>query len=96
MKIWNNLIDKIDILLSKLKFESTVKIAGREIPPLVMGFTLIIICVLIWGYVEFTGRNKLIGALVAILMAWGVAQLGALGFGDGVGKKPDGSSNDES
>lgn len=96
MKIWNNLIDRFDLLLKKIRLERTVKIAGREIPPVVMGFVLIVICILIWGYVEFTGKNKLIGALVAILMAWGVAQLSALGLGDGVGTKPDSSSKDES
>jgi len=87
METWNNLIDRFDLLLTKVKLESTVKIAGREIPPLVMGFALIVICIAIWGYLEFEGNNKLIGALVCILMAWGVAQLGALGFGDGVGEK---------
>jgi len=29
-------------------------------------------------------------------MAWGVAQLGALGLGDGVGEKPGSSSADKS
>jgi len=82
METWNNLVDKFDLLLKKIKLESTVKIAGREIPPVVMGFALIIICIPIWGYLEFEGGNKLIGALVVILMAWGVAQLGALGLGD--------------
>ncbi len=96
MEIWNNLVDKFDLLLQKIKLESTVKIAGREIPPVVMGFALIVICIPIWGYLEFEGRNKLIGALVAILLAWGVSQLGALGLGDGVGEKPGGSSDDKS
>lgn len=80
METWNNLVDKFDLLLGKIKLESTVKIAGREIPPVVMSFALVIICIPIWGYLEFEGRNKLIGALVVILMAWGVAQLGALGL----------------
>ncbi len=75
MKTWNNLVDKFDLLLKKIKLESTVKIAGREIPPVVMGFALIVICIPIWGYLEFEGRNKLIGALVAILMAWGVSHV---------------------
>jgi hypothetical protein len=96
MKTWNNLVDKFDLLLKKIKLESTVKIAGREIPPVAMGFALIVICIPIWGYLEFEGQNKLIGALVAILMAWGVAQLGALGLGDGVGEKPGSSSADKS
>lgn len=82
MDTWNNLVDKFDLLLEKIKFESTVKIAGREIPPVVMGFALIVICIPIWGYLEFEGDNKLIGALVVILMAWVVAQLGALGLSE--------------
>ena len=82
METWNNLVDKFDLLLNKIKMESTVKIAGREIPPVVMGFALIAICIPIWGYLEFEGDNKLIGALVVILMAWVVAQLGALELGD--------------
>jgi hypothetical protein len=96
METWNNLIDKFDLLLNKIKLESTVKIAGREIPPEVMGFVLIVICIPIWGYLEFEGRNILIGALVAILMAWGVTQLSALGLGDGIGEKPSSSSADKS
>lgn len=96
METWNNLVDKFDLLLKKIKLENTVKIAGREIPPVVMGFALIVICIPIWGYLEFEGQNKLIGALVAILMAWGVSQLGALGLGDGVGEKPGSSSADTS
>jgi hypothetical protein len=88
METWNNLVDKFDHLLTRIKLDSTVKIAGREIPPLVMAFALIAICIAIWTYLEFEGSNKLIGALVVILMAWGVAQLGALGLGDGVGEKP--------
>jgi len=96
METWNNLVDKFDLLLQKIKLESTMKIAGREIPPVVMGFALIVICIPIWGYLEFEGDNKLIGALVVILMAWGVAQLGALGLGDGVGVKPGSSSADKS
>lgn len=96
METWNNLVDKFDLLLTKIKLESTVKIAGKEIPPVVMGFALLVICIPIWGYLESAGRNILIGALVAILMAWGVAQLGALGLGDGVGEKPGSSSADKS
>ena len=96
METWNNLVDKFDLLLKRIKLESTVKIAGREIPPLVMGFALIVICIPIWGYVEIEGRNILIGALVAILMAWGVTQLSALGLGDGIGEKPGLSPADES
>jgi hypothetical protein len=96
METWNNLVEKFDLLLTKIKFGSTVKIAGREIPPAVMGFALILICIPIWGYLEFEGDNKLIGALVVILMAWGVAQLGALGLGDGVGEKVGSSTTDES
>ncbi|MDA0688265.1 MAG: hypothetical protein O2948_06425 [Proteobacteria bacterium] len=88
METWNNLVDKFDLLLERIKFGSTVKIAGREIPPVVMGFALVIICIPIWAYLEIEGDNKLIGALVVILMAWGVAQLGALGLGDGIGEKP--------
>jgi len=96
METWNNLVEKFDLLLTKIKLGSTLKIAGREIPPLVMGFALVVICIPIWGYLEFEGRNKLVGALVAILMAWGVAQLGALGLGDGIGEKPGSSSTDKS
>ncbi|MDO9476173.1 MAG: hypothetical protein Q7L07_05615 [Pseudohongiella sp.] len=92
METWNNLIDKFDHLLTKIKLDSTVKISGREIPPLVMGFALVAICIGIWTYLEFAGGNKiiatLIGALVVILMAWAVAQLSALGLGDGIGEKP--------
>ena len=33
MEIWNNLIEKVDLLLQKIKLGSAVKIAGREIPP---------------------------------------------------------------
>lgn len=86
METWNNLIDKFDFFLEKLKLGNTVKIASKEISPVVMGFALIIICIPIWGYLEIEGKNKLIGAVVVILMAWGVAQLGALGLGDGVGE----------
>ena len=96
MEAWHNFIDKFDLLLKKIKLERTVKIAGREIPPLVMGFALIAICIPIWGYLEFEGKNKLIGAVVVILMAWAVVQLGSLGFGDGVGEKVDSSSTDKS
>ena len=91
---WNNLVGKFEALLSKINLKSTVKIGGREIPPLFMGFALIILCIPIWGYLEFEGQNKIVGALVVVLMAWGVAQLGALGFGDGVGEKPSGSTTD--
>lgn len=93
METWNNLVDKFDLLLEKIRLESTVKIAGRKIPPVVMGFALIVICIPIWGYLEFEGRNKLIGALVAILMAWGVAQLGALGFASGTESESTENSN---
>ncbi len=96
METWNNLVDKFDLLLKKIKLESTLKIRGREIPPMVMGLALIVISIPIWGYLEFEGRNKLIGALVSLLLAWGVAQLGALGLGDGVGEKPGSSSSDKS
>ena len=95
MKIWNNLVEKVDLLLQRIKLGSTVKIAGREIPPVFMGFALIVICIPIWGYLEIEGENKYVGAVVVILMAWGVAQLSALGFGDGVGEKPGSSSVDE-
>lgn len=95
METWNNLVDKFDLLLEKIKLESTVKIFGIEVLPVIMGFALIVACIPIWGYLEFEGKNKLIGALVAILMAWGVSQLGALGLGDGVGEKPNSSSADE-
>lgn len=88
MDTWNNLIDKFDFLLEKFKLGNTVKIASKEISPVVMGFALIVICVPIWGYLEIEGKNTFIGAVVVILMAWGVAQLGALGLGDGVGEKP--------
>jgi hypothetical protein len=93
METWNNLVDKFDLLLEKIKLESTVKIAGREIPSVVMGFALIVICIPIWGYLEFEGDNKLIGALVVILMAWGVAQLGALGFASGTVSESTENSN---
>lgn len=96
MKTWNNLIDKSDLLFQKIKLGSTVKIAGRRIPPVVMGFVLIVICIPIWGYLELEGDNTLIGAVVVVVMAWGVAQLGALGVGDGFGEKPGGSSTDKS
>lgn len=96
METWNNLVDKFDLLLQKIKLENTVKIAGREISPVVMGFALLIICIPIWGYVEFEGDNILVGALVSILMAWGVTQLSALGLGDGIGEKPGSSSADQS
>ncbi|MEM1435551.1 MAG: hypothetical protein AAGG11_15945 [Pseudomonadota bacterium] len=92
METWNYLVDKFDLLLTKLQFGRVVKIAGREVPPLVMGFALIVVCIPVWGYLEVEGDNKFIGALVVILMAWAVAQLGALGFGDGVGEKPGSSA----
>lgn len=96
MKSWNNLVDKFDLLLAKIKLGGTLKIAGRDIPPVFTGFALIIISIPIWGYLETEGPNKYIGALVTILMAWGVAQLGALGLGDGVGEKPGNTSPDRS
>ena len=96
MRVWNNLVDKFDSLLTKVKLGSTVKIGGRDIPPVFMGFALITICIPIWGYLESEGENKYVGALVAILMAWAVGQLGALGLGDGVGEKPGSSSGDTS
>ena len=95
METWNHLVDKFDLLLTKIKFGSAVKVAGREVPPVVMGFALILVCIPIWGYLEVDGKNKFIGALVVILMAWGVAQLGALGLGDGVGEKPGASPADD-
>ena len=96
MKVWNNFVDKFDFLLMKVKLGNTVKIGGRDIPPVLMGLALITICLPIWGYLEFEGENKYVGALVAILMAWGVGQLGALGLGDGVGEKPGSSPSDKS
>ncbi len=95
METWNNLVDKFDLLLTKLKLHSTVKIFGREISPVVMGFVLLVICIAIWTYLEFEGKNKIVGALVSILLAWGVAQLGAMGLGDGIGEKPGDSSVDK-
>lgn len=95
METWNNLVDKFDLLLTKLKLQSTVKIFGREISPVVMSFVLLFICIGIWAYLEFEGKNKIVGALVSILLAWGVAQLGALGLGDGIGEKPGASSVDK-
>ena len=59
MENWNNLIDKFDFLLEKFKLGNTVKIAGKEISPVVMGFALIVICIPIWGYLEIEGKNKL-------------------------------------
>ena len=96
METWNNFIDKVDLLLKKIKLDRTVKIAGRKYPPFDMGFALIAICIPIWGYLEFEGKNNLIGAVVVILMAWAVVQLGSLGFGDGGGEKVDSASNDKS
>ena len=95
METWNTLIDKVDLLLTKIKLGSTVTVAGKEIPPVIMGFALIALCIPIWGYLELEGDNTLIGALVVIAMAWGVAQLGTLDLGDGVGEKPGRSSGDE-
>ena len=92
METWNNLVDKFDLLLSRIKLQTTVKIFGRELSPLLVGFSLLLICIGIWAYLEFEGDNKLVGALVSILLAWGVAQLGALGLGDGIGEKPGSSS----
>ena len=94
LETWNNLIDKFDLLLKKIKLERTVTIAGREVPPIFMGFALIVVCIPIWGYLEVEGKNKLIGALVVLLMGWAVTQLGALGLGDGVGEKPGSSTVD--
>ena len=88
MEIWNKLVGKIEALLSHIDMKGTVTFGGREIHPLVMGFALISVCIPIWGYLEIEGRNKLIGALVVVLMAWGVAQLSALNLGDGVGERP--------
>ncbi|MEM9744082.1 MAG: hypothetical protein AAF918_15465 [Pseudomonadota bacterium] len=96
METWNKLVEKIDLLLTRLKFTSAVKIAGREVPPVVMGFALIVLCVPVWGYLEIEGKNKFVGAVVVVLMAWGVAQLGALGLGDGVGEKPGDFPTEES
>lgn len=96
MKTWNNLVDRFDLLLERIKLGRTVNIAGRDIPPVVVAFTLIVTCIPIWGYLEVEGKNKLLGALVAILMAWVVAQLSSLGLGDGVGEKPGSSSADKS
>ena len=96
METWNNLIDKFDLLLKKIKLDSTVQIAGKKISPVVMGFALIGVCILIWGYLEFEGKNKFMGALVVFLMAWAVSQLGALGLGDAVGEKPRSSPDDRS
>ena len=95
LETWNNLIDKFDLLIKKIKLERTVTIAGRKIPPIFMGFALIAICIPIWGYLEVEGKNKLIGALVVLLMGWAVTQLGTLGLGDGVGEKPGSSAVDE-
>lgn len=96
METWNNLIDKFDHLLTKIKLDSTVKIAGREIPPFIMAFVLIGVCFGIWTYLEFQGSNKLLGGLVVVLMAWAVAQLSALGLGDGIGEKAGIPKDDKS
>ena len=88
MEIWNKLVGKIEALLSHIDMKGTVTFGGREIHPLVMDFALITVCIPIWGYLEIEGRNKLVGALVVVLMAWGVAQLSALNLGDGVGERP--------
>ena len=45
MENWNNLIDKFDFLLEKFKLGNPVKIAGKEISPMVMGFALIVVCI---------------------------------------------------
>ena len=87
METWNNLIDKFDLLL-KIKLDSTVQIAGKTVSPVVMGFCIDRQGIPIWGYLEFEGKNKLVGALVVFLMAWAVSQLSALGLGDAVGEKP--------
>ena len=89
METWNKLVDKLELLLRKINLEKNVKIGGKKVPPMYMGFALIGICIPIWAYLEFEGENKFIGALVVVLMAWGVAQLGSLGLGDGVGEKPE-------
>ncbi len=96
LETWNNLIDKVDLLLKKIKLERTLTIAGRKIPPIFLGFALIVVCIPIWGYLEVEGKNKLIGALVVLLMGWAVTQLGALGLGDGIGEKPGSSTVDRS
>ena len=88
MEIWNKLVGKIEALMSQINMKGTVTFGGREIPHLVMGFALFAVCIPVWGYLEIEGRNKLIGALVVVLMAWGVAQLSALNLGDGVGERP--------
>ena len=88
MEIWNKLVGKIEALMSQFNMKGTVTCGRREIPPLIMGFALFTVCIPIWGYLEIEGRNKLIGALVVVLMAWGVAQLSALNLGDGVGERP--------
>lgn len=95
METWNKLVGKIEALLSHINMTGTVRFGEREIPPIVMGFALIAVCIPIWGYLEIEGRNKLIGALVVVLMAWGVAQLSALNLGDGVGERPGDSPIDK-
>jgi len=96
METWNSLIEKFDRLLGRINLGSTVTIAGRRISPVIMGFALIVLCIPVWGYLEIDGDNKFIGALVAVLMAWSVAQLSSLGLGDGVGEKPGVASADNS
>lgn len=94
MEAWNDLVGRFETFLSKINLRNTVHLGRIAIHPLIMGFALMIICIPLWVYLEFEGQNKLIGALVAVLMAWGVAQLGALDLGDGVGEKPGSSSED--
>lgn len=91
----DNMSKKLDLLFQKINLGSTVKTAGKEIPPAIMGVALIFVCVPIWGYLEFEGQNNLIGVLVVILMAWGVNQLGAMNLGDGIGEEPSGHSVDK-
>ena len=52
MEIWNKLVGKIEALLSHINMKGTVTFGGREIPPLVMGFALLTVCIPIWGYLE--------------------------------------------
>jgi hypothetical protein len=87
---WNSVINKFYDILCKIKLERTFKVAGREIPHEYFGFALILVVLGLWAYVELeVGRHKGWGALIVILMAWGVVQLGALDLGDGVGEKPE-------
>ena len=96
METWNKLVDKLDLALEKIKMESTVTVAGRQVPPVIMAFALILLCIPVWGYLELEGDNKLIGAVVVIVMAWSVSQLGTLGLGDSVGERPDSSPTEQS